>query len=129
MWINIPSTQCVRIFWIKSVATRKIQSLHQILFISRGKRKYRENPKRVIIATMNRFRSRLCNGKVLTPLTSIVLDRNHLGCLCLIGCRYLNVYLLKFYEVTMRFLLVCLPMIWVLVPTYAHLLKWEIRAS
>lgn len=38
-------------------------------------------------------------------------------------CRYLNAYLLKVYEVKMDFLLVCLPRICVLMPTYAHLLK------
>ena len=54
--------------------TRKIQSHHSFLFITRGKGKYRENRKSIVIVTMSGLRSRLCKAKVLAPLIYIVLN-------------------------------------------------------
>lgn len=39
--------------------------------------------KGMVVATMSGFGSQLCKGKMLAPLTSIVLDGTHLVSLCL----------------------------------------------
>lgn len=71
------------LFYFGNCSTRKIQSRSRILFVLKEKEKYRENPKKVIIATNNGFRSRLYKGNVLALITYIVLDENHLDCLSL----------------------------------------------
>lgn len=75
------------------------------------------------LTTEFRFESRLCGGKVLTLITSFVLDGNHLGCLRLNRCRYLNVY-----GVEMIVLLVCSPRFRTLMPTYPHSCNKKVRA-
>jgi hypothetical protein len=55
------------------------QSHHRTLFIPEGKEKYRQNLKnngKMVIATISGFGSRLCNGKILAPLTSVLLNGN-----------------------------------------------------
>ena len=50
---------------------------------------------KLVIATKNGFGSRLCEGKVLAPLTSIVLDGTHLVyvCLCALKKRFLKSFI------------------------------------
>src|SRR3954470_14050037 len=56
----------------------------ELYLFQEGKGKYRKNPRKkknrdkMVIATKLGFGSRLSKGKVLAPLTSIVLDGTHL---------------------------------------------------
>lgn len=72
------------------------------------------------------FGNRLCEGKKLTPLTSIVLDGNHLG--------HLHEWVFSSKSLLAKremvgFLLFCLPWIGALVSTYRSLLNEESEVS
>ena len=74
---------------------------------------------RQIVVIRVGLRSRLCEGKVLTPLTSIVLDGNHLVNVCLCAKENVLKSYLKERKPNFYFLKVCSPRYLNLVPTYS----------
>ena len=116
-------------------AVRKIQSLHRILFIPKERENSNKTPnERNDLATKSGFGSRLCKGKVLAPLTSMVFHGNHLLVSNVYGCLFICKLLAIGNEMRdemgekISFNLVCSPRIWTLVPTYPHTCNEEVRA-
>src|SRR3954471_9792811 len=77
------------IYMCRTLAKMEQQSRHQYIYPKEGKEYQKTwNKERIRkgLATKDRVRSRLRKGKVLAPLTSVVLHRIHLCLLLSKGC-------------------------------------------